>query len=236
MEASINSIESFSTIDGPGIRTVIFFNGCTLRCKYCHNPEMWSYLPKNASVEEIYKKVLRNANYFGKSGGVTYSGGEPLLQSKFLTELSKKLKESNINIALDTAGISKTNYEELLQYVDIIIFDIKDITETRYKNLTSGDIHESIEFIKKANELNKKFIIRQVLVPGIHDTLEFIDELNEYIKRHFKKENILSIEFIPYHHLGKEKYKSLGINYPLNCEEMSQQKCEKLYKYFQSIY
>ena len=90
---------------------------------------------------------------------MTYSGGEPLLQSKFLTELSKKLKESNINIALDTAGISKTNYEELLQYVDIIIFDIKDITETRYKNLTSGDIHESIEFIKKANELNKNLLL-----------------------------------------------------------------------------
>lgn len=236
MEASINSIESFSTVDGPGIRTVIFFNGCSLRCKYCHNPEMWSHLPNNASVDEVYEKILRNINYFGKSGGVTYSGGEPLLQSEFLTELSKKLKKANINVALDTAGISNTDYKELLKYIDIIIFDIKDITEKRYKDLTTGNIDKSLEFIKTANEMNKKFIIRQVLVPGMHDSIQFINELKKYIDKHFKKENIIDIEFIPYHYLGKEKYQSLGIKYQLKCEEMSLKNCEKLYKYFQSLY
>lgn len=236
MEASINSIESFSTVDGPGIRTVIFFNGCSLRCKYCHNPEMWSHLPNNASVDEVYEKILKNINYFGKSGGVTYSGGEPLLQSEFLTELSKKLKKANINVALDTAGISNTDYKELLKYIDIIIFDIKDITEKRYKDLTTGNIDKSLEFIKTANEMNKKFIIRQVLVPGMHDSIQFINELKKYIDKHFKKENIIDIEFIPYHYLGKEKYQSLGIKYQLKCEEMSLENCEKLYKYFQSLY
>ncbi len=236
MKASVNSVESFSTVDGPGIRTVIFFNGCSLRCKYCHNPEMWSLLPSNITVDELYNKIIRNKSYFNDKGGVTFSGGEPLLQAPFLTELSKKLKKAGINIALDTAGITNKDYKELLEYIDIIIFDIKDITEARYKDLTLGDIEKSLEFIKTANDLNKKFIIRQVIVPEIHDNYKFIDDLKKYIDNHFKKENILDIEFIPYHHLGKEKYKALGIDYPLKCEEMSSQKCDELYKYFQKKY
>lgn len=235
MFASVNSIESFSTVDGPGIRTVIFFNGCHLRCKYCHNPEMWNSQPQNISTEELYKKIMKNYNYFGSSGGVTYSGGEPLCQSKFLIELSKMLKNSKVNIALDTAGISYEDYKELLTYIDIIIFDIKDITKERYKSLTNGDILKSQEFIKIANELNKKFIIRQVVVPGIHDTYDYMEKLKKYIDTYFKYENILKIEFIPYHYLGKEKYEKLNITYPLNCKEMNEVKCNELYNYFQSL-
>lgn len=157
MKASINSIESCSTVDGPGIRSVIFFNKCLLRCKYCHNPEMWHEQSQNYTPEELANKIKRFKPYYGATGGVTLSGGEPLLHWEFIINLAKILKKENIHIALDTAGYGLGNYEKLLPYIDLIIFDIKDIDEPRFKNLTSGNINQVWEFLNIANKMQKSF-------------------------------------------------------------------------------
>lgn len=236
MNGSVASIETFSVVDGPGIRTVVFFNQCHLRCIYCHNPEMWEKGINNITEDELVNKILRNKDYFGESGGVTFSGGEPLLHSKFLINVCKKLKEYNIHIALDTAGVGD-NYIELLNYIDLIIFDIKHTTIEGYKKVTKFLPDKSLEFIDVANKLNKKFWIRQVIVPTIMDNKEYIKSLNDYIKEHFKIENILKIEFLPYHKLGREKYIKLGIPYPcLNIPEMNKDECDKLYNKFMELY
>ena len=230
MMASISSIETFGTVDGPGIRTVVFFNECKLRCIYCHNPEMWCKGKNNTTVDELVEKILKNKDYFGESGGVTYSGGEPLLHSDFIIEVSKKLKKHNIHIALDTAGVGNGNYEELLKYIDLIILDIKHTTKEGFKLVTQVDSNEHIKFIKDANKLNKKFWIRQVIIPGITDSENYLLSLKEYIKQ---INNIERIEFLPYHKLGQEKYKKLGIPYPCkNIPEMEKTKCNELYQKF----
>ena len=230
MMASINAIETFGTVDGPGIRTVVFFNGCKLRCIYCHNPEMWYMGKKNISVNELVEKILKNKENFIKTGGVTFSGGEPLLYSDFIIEVSKKLKKHNIHIALDTAGVGLGNYQELLKYIDLIILDIKHTTKTGLKKITQTETTEYENFISDANKLNKKFWIRQVIVPGIMDNEEYLLSLKEFIK---KINNIEKIEFLPYHKLGREKYIKLGIPYPCeNTPEMDKDKCNELYNRF----
>lgn len=237
MRTSVDSIETFSTVDGPGIRTVVFFNECKLRCIYCHNPEMWCKREKNYSVDELADKILKNKEYFGEYGGVTFSGGEPLLQNEFLVNICKKLKNNNIHIALDTCGVGIGNYEEILKYVDLIIFDIKHTTNEGFKRVTRIETNEHEKFISIANKLNKKFWIRQVIVPGIMDNEEYLGSLNQYIKNNFKIENIEKIEFLPYHKLGREKY--IKLNIPYLCEnipEMNKQECENLYNRFLEIY
>lgn len=233
MTASIASIETFGTVDGPGIRTVVFFNGCRLRCIYCHNPEMWSKQEDNMTVDELVSKILKNKEYFGESGGVTFSGGEPLLHSDFIIEVSKELKKHNIHIALDTAGVGIGNYEELLNYIDLIIFDVKHTTVSGFEKVTQVNSNEPIKFIEVANKLNKSFWIRQVIVPGIMDNEEYLYSLKEYIKQ---IKNIEKIEFLPYHKLGREKYIKLGIPYPCeNIPEMDKEKCNELYDKFIDI-
>ena len=226
--ASIDSIESFSTKDGPGIRTVIFLNKCKLRCLFCHNPETWNMKDYNITVEEAYKKIINFKDYYGKNGGVTFSGGEPLLQSEFVIELSKLLKKDNINIALDTAGVGNGNYEEILKYVDLVILDIKDYRENGYFKMTGHTIDDFNEFLKVLNKTNKKIWIRQVIVPGMNDNEEYILGLKKYIKN---IKNITNIELLPYHTMAVEKYKKLGIPYRLEgVPDMNKDKCLKLEK------
>ena len=150
---SINSIESFGLVDGPGIRTVVFLNGCKLRCKFCHNPEMWIKGEYNYTVDELVNKIIRNKPYFSNNGGVTFSGGEPLLQSDFLIEVCKKLKKGNIHICLDTAGVGEIK-EELFNYIDLIILDIKHVDEDDYKNMTLRKMDDFNNFV---NFINKKY-------------------------------------------------------------------------------
>ncbi len=230
MKASIESIETFSTQDGPGIRTVIFFNGCKLRCIYCHNPETWSINDKTMTVDEVFNIIKNNIPYYGLNGGVTFSGGEPLLHDKFIIELCKKLKPYKINIALDTAGVGNGNYLELLKYIDLIIFDVKHTDSVGYKTITGSNTLESFEFIKCANKLNKDFWIRQVIIPNITDTNYYLESLKNYLKQ---INNIKKIEFLPYHKLGEEKYKKLNIDYKAkNIKEMDKDKCNLLYQEF----
>lgn len=228
LSASVNSIESFGLVDGPGIRTVIFFNGCLLRCKFCHNPEMFQMQEANTTVEELVEKIKRFKPYFKNNGGVTYSGGEPLLQVDFLIELSKALKEENVHIALDTAGVGIGKYEEILKYIDLVILDIKHLTPAGYEELVRHKIDEFLKFVEVLKKLNKDLWIRQVVVPGIHDNEEYMEMLVSYLKT---LPNIKRIEFLPFHKMGDEKYEKLGINNPLkNTPAMDGNKCRALYE------
>ncbi len=226
--ASIDSVESFSTKDGPGIRTVIFFNGCKLRCLFCHNPETWTKKEDNTTVKELYEKIIKFKEYYGNNGGVTFSGGEPLLRDKFIIELAKLLKKDNINIALDTAGVGNHNYEEILKYMDLIILDIKDYRDDGYLKMTGHPIDDFKEFLESLNKSNKKVWIRQVIVPGINDNKEYIIGLKEYLKN---IKNITNVELLPYHTMAVEKYQKLNIDYVLkDTKAMDKNKCMELEK------
>ena len=235
-KGSIASIETFGLVDGPGIRTVIFLNGCNLRCKFCHNPEMWKMGDENYTSEEIVKKVLRNKPYFKNNGGVTFSGGEPLLQYDFLLETCQKLKREGIHIALDTAGIGLGNYEELFKYIDLVLLDVKHITKDGYLDITSRNYFgKYMEFLKDLNTSNVEVWIRQVIVPGIHDNKDYLKNLKKFIKNNIK--NVIRIDFLPYHKLGSEKYDKLGIINPYqDKEEMNKEICDKLYQEFMEDY
>ena len=216
MKGYIHSFESFGTVDGPGIRYVIFMQGCPLKCKYCHNRDTWDVnIGKKYEVDDVINKVLRAKTYFDSSnGGVTASGGEPLLQANFLTELFKKLKYNNIHTALDTAGSIKINdqIKELLKYTDLVILDIKHIDSLKCINLTGMSNKNELDFAKYCSDNNIKLWIRQVLVPGYTDdeqdlikTKEFIDTLKSVEK----------VEVLPYHDLGKIKWENMELSYPL---------------------
>ena len=234
IKGSISKTETFGLVDGPGIRTVIFMSGCKLRCKYCHNPEMWKMQEPNYTPKELVDIIIRNKPYFKRnSGGVTFSGGEPLLKSKFLIETCKLLKKENIHIALDTSGVGNGDYDEILSYIDLVLFDIKHITKEGYQDITNYKIDESKEFIKALNRSDKPVIIRQVIVPTIMVNEEYLSGLKEQLK---EIDNIKKLEFLPYHTLAKEKYKELGIEYPFDhIEAMDKDKCQKLYIKFIEI-
>ena len=199
IKGSVDSIESFGLVDGPGIRTVVFLNGCKLRCKYCHNPEMWTKKENNYTPEELANKIIRNKPYFRRNnGGVTFSGGEPLLQSEFLIEVCKILKTENGILGPGTyftAGVGNGNYKEILSYVDLVILDIKHTTKDGYLNLTSHPIDDSLKFIEELNNSGKDVYIRQVIVPGIMDNIHYLKTLKEQIKT---IKNVKKIEFLPY--------------------------------------
>lgn len=234
IKGAVDSIETFGLVDGPGIRTVVFLSGCRLRCKYCHNPELWFRGKENYTPYELAERILRNKNYFSRNGGVTFSGGEPLLQSKFIIEVAKILKKDHIHIALDTAGVGLGDYDELLPYVDLVIFDIKHTTKEGYQDLTGQPIDESLKFIDAMNRNHKKVWIRQVIVPGMMDNEAYLNSLVKTVK---KIKNVEKIEFLPYHKLGSEKYITLGIVNPYqDMPEMDKEKCQNLYQRFMELY
>ena len=227
-KGSIDSFETFSTLDGPGIRTVVFLNGCKLRCLFCHNPEMWNLKEKNFTPEEVVQKILRNKPYFKNGGGVTFSGGEPLLQIDFLIETCKLLKRENIHIALDTAGVGLGDYDEILSLVDLVIFDIKSLDDINYMKMTGNKISESLKFLECCQKNNKKMWIRQVIVPGINDSEAYIDSLAHFIK---KLKNIEKIELLPFHTMAFDKYQKLNLDNPLKDKvNMDKEICSKLEK------
>lgn len=227
----LNSIETMGLVDGPGVRFVAFLSGCKLRCLYCHNPETWKINETDIKItpEEFVEKVKRYIPYYEKEGGVTFSGGEPLLQSEFLLSTLKLLKQEGIHTAIDTAGVGNGEYEEILKYVDLVILDVKASNDKLYQYITGRDISETLKFIEVCNKLDKKMWIRQVIVPGINDTKENILELNEFLKQ---IKNVDKVELLPYHTLGNEKYKKLGIPYPLEAiKDMHESKIKELSTY-----
>lgn len=225
----IHSIESMGMVDGPGIRVVVFMQGCSLRCKYCHNPDTWNYNDgEEMTPEQLVKKLKRYRPYFETSGGgVTFSGGDPLRQPDFLIEVLKLCKKEGIHTCLDTSGYGVGKYDEILKYTDLVLFDIKDITKEGYKNVTLMDNDESLKFLEAMQRNEIKMWVRHVVVPGLTDGEEHIRELKKYISG---IKNVEKVELLPYHLLGVNKYESLGIKYPLaGVEEMSQEKLE-IYK------
>jgi pyruvate formate lyase activating enzyme len=216
MIGHIHSIESFGTVDGPGIRFVIFMQGCTLKCKYCHNRDTWKVnAGKKITIDELVKEIQNYRTYIENSGGgVTVSGGEPLLQAEFVTELFKKLKELGIHTALDSAGSIplSPSIKELLKYTDLVLLDIKHIEDEKAINLTGFSNKNNLEFAKYLNNINIPIWIRQVLVPGYTDDKFDLQKLKAFIN---SLSNVEKVEILPYHNLGKFKWDELGDKYEL---------------------
>ncbi len=232
MKGSIDSIETFGLVDGPGIRTVIFLNGCSLRCKFCHNPETWKIKELNYTSEEIVEKVKRNIPYFNNGGGVTFSGGEPLIQYDYLVNTCKLLKNENIHIAIDTAGIGSGEYTDLFNTIDMVLLDIKHIDREGYINITGTDRYlDFMNFVNQLNNTDLEVWIRQVIVPGINDNSDYIKQLAQFIKININ--NVTRVDFLPYHKMGVEKYIKLGLEDPYkDIPAMDKDKCDMLYKEF----
>lgn len=215
MKGRIHSFESLGAVDGPGIRFIIFMQGCTLKCKYCQNRDTWDINGgEEYEVDEILNKILKYKNYITPGGGVTISGGEPLLQSSFIIELFKKLKKENIHTCIDTSGnVALTDeIKELISLTDLFLLDIKCINDEVCKNLTGVSNKRELEFAKYLSDNNKKMWIRQVLVPTITDNEEDLKELSKFIK---SLKTVEKVEILKYHDLGKFKWKKLNKKYPL---------------------
>ena len=225
---NIDSFESMGLVDGPGVRFVVFMQGCPLRCAYCHNPETWSNEKKiQITPTELVKKISKYKTYFGEDGGVTFSGGEPLNQPEFLLEALKKCKENNINTCLDTSGFGD-NYDEILDYCDLVILDVKELDAERYQKLTGKKIDKFYAFLQKCQEKNVKLWLRQVILPHYNDSKESVLKLKEFAS---KLKNVEKIELLPYHSMAKEKYKKMGIKYRLeDLEDMNKERCKTLEK------
>lgn len=228
MKGYINSIETMGLVDGPGIRVVVFMQGCKLRCLYCHNPETWNLEGGiEVSPEELLLKIINYKEYFSSGGGVTFSGGEPLLQAEFLIEILKLCKKNKINTCIDTSGVGTDLDREVLENTDLVILDVKSSNKEDYQKITSGQFDVLEKFIDLCNELDKKMWVRQVIVPGVNDTEENILELKEYIK---KIKNLEKIELLPYHTYGIDKYNELKIEYRLKgVPDLTQDRVLELY-------
>lgn len=216
----IHSIETCGTVDGPGLRYVIFLQGCPMRCQYCHNPDTWE--PKKGdqmTVDEALSKFYSNLAFY-KNGGVTVTGGEPMMQMDFLIELFTKLKEDNVHTCIDTSGIMfQPNNEEmmkkidkLLELTDLVMLDIKHIDDEKHKELTSHSNERILAFARYLDEKNIPVWIRHVIVPRITLFKEYLERLGEFMAT---LSNVQALDVLPYHSMGKVKYESLDMEYPL---------------------
>lgn len=212
--ARIHSIETMGLVDGPGIRFVVFMQGCKLRCKYCHNPDTWNASNgEEISSVELLNKLKRYKLYFKNSGGgVTLSGGDPLLQPEFLKEFLKMCKEEGIHTCLDTSGFGFGDYDDILKYTDLVLLDIKHIDNMIHKDLTGQTREGFLEFLEAVKKNSVKIWIRHVIVKGYTDGEEHIKKFTEYINT---IPNVEKIELLGYHTHGEHKYEKLGIKYPL---------------------
>lgn len=216
MKGKIHSIESLGTVDGPGIRSVIFFQGCSLRCRYCHNPDTWNKTwGTEVDSKEVVQKVIRFKPYFGKQGGITLSGGEPLLQPEFATEILRECKEKGLHTAIDTSGwVDLSSLEKVLPYTDLLLLDVKALNTAEYEWLTgktNEKFRRALELIKSKKQ---ELWLRYVVLPGINDSTRHLDQLNELV--HFLGPCVKNVEFLPYHRLGVTKWEKLGLTYSLD--------------------
>ncbi len=211
----IHSFESLGAVDGPGIRFVVFMQGCHLKCKYCQNRDTWDINSgEQYTVKQVVEKIMRYKNYIvASNGGVTLSGGEPLLQQDFVISLFQELKKQNISTCLDTSGMFTITdkIKQIVDLTDIFLLDIKSINDETCKWLTGSSNSLELEFAKYINEKNKRIWIRQVLVPDITDKKEDLLKLKDFLKTI----NVEKFEFLPYHDLGKYKWEKLGLPYEL---------------------
>ena len=213
--AKVHSIESFGTVDGPGIRFVLFLQGCHLQCKYCHNRDTWDVNGGEfKSLDDIFDKIMRYKNYIYPNGGVTMTGGEPLLQSKFIFELFKKLKEEGIHTCVDTSGSLPLtdDIKNVLSVTDLVLLDIKHIDDAKCKELVGVSNKLELNFAKYLSDNNIPIWIRQVLVPGYTDDENDLLKLKDFLST---LKTVEKVEILPYHNMGEFKWKKLGFSYPL---------------------
>jgi len=214
---NIHSIESCGTVDGPGIRFVVFMQGCPMRCQYCHNPDSWSTLEnRKMTVPEIMHQY-EGVKEFVKSGGITVTGGEPLMQAAFVTELFRQAKTKNIHTALDTSGVlfnpqNTAAVDGLLKYTDLVLLDIKHIDNEEHKKLTGYPNTNILAFAEYLSEKDIPIWVRHVVVPGITDNEKYLKELGCFIGN---LNNVKALDVLPYHDMAISKYENLGIDYPL---------------------
>ncbi|MFI3328234.1 MAG: pyruvate formate-lyase-activating protein [Rikenellaceae bacterium] len=226
----IHSLESFGTVDGPGIRFVAFLQGCPLRCLYCHNPDTWSGDSADAKVmsaQELFAEVCKYNNFI-KTGGVTLSGGEPLLQASEAAELFELCRKEGIHTALDTAGVLwSDDVERLLKSTDLVLLDIKSIDEKQFEEITvTGKLKRTLEFLDKLQERGIKTWIRHVVVPGYTDNDELLAKLSKFVAGYSVVEKV---EILPYHDLGVQKYVAMGLDYPLEgIEPLAKSRAEEI--------
>ncbi|MBW8384372.1 MAG: pyruvate formate lyase-activating protein [Youngiibacter sp.] len=228
MKGRIHSMESMGLVDGPGIRVVVFLQGCKLRCLYCHNPDTW-LMGGGELIEaaDLVKKIKRFKPYFEKSGGgVTFSGGEPLMQPEFLLECLKLCRQEGIHTVIDTAGYGFGEYTEILEYTDMVLFDMKHIDPENYMLLTGRTGSTSLRFLEAVQKAGVKMWIRHVVVPGITDGEEHIRRLADKLK---PIRGVIKVELLPYHTLGQNKYEEMHIKYKLDgVEPMDKERCNYL--------
>ena len=215
MNGQIHSIQSLGTLDGPGVRCVVFLQGCPLRCIYCHNPDTWN--PSggvNMTPQEVFEKIKRYRSYYGSEGGVTVSGGEPLMQSAFVTELFTLCRQSGIHTAIDTSGhgADLKGLDSLLAVTDLVLLDVKMTTEDAYRQNIGGSLSQTLQMLNLLEEKNIPVWIRHVVVPGITDDPKQLARLGAFLAT---LTNIQALDVLPYHIMGVSKYKELDIPYPL---------------------
>lgn len=216
----IHSTESFGSVDGPGVRFIIFVSGCPMRCQFCHNPDTWKMQDGELkTTDELLKTALRYKSYWKDKGGITVSGGEPLMQMDFLIDLFKKAKEQGVHTNIDTSGAVFTKEEpffgklqELLKYTDMLMLDIKHIDDEQHKILTGQSNKNILEFARYLSDIKKPIWIRHVLVPERSDNDEYLERLHDFIET---LDNVERVEVLPYHTLGAYKWKELGYDYKL---------------------
>lgn len=213
--AKVHSVESFGTVDGPGIRFVLFLQGCHLQCKYCHNRDTWDINSGTyKSLDEIFDKIMKYKNYIYPNGGVTITGGEPLLQAKFVFELFTKLKEQNIHTCIDTSGMVALtdDIKKVLSVTDLVLLDIKHIDDGKCKELVGKSNKLELEFARYLSDNNINMWLRQVIVPGYTDEEQDLLKLKWFIA---SLKTVQKVELLPYHDMGKFKWKNLGTKYDL---------------------
>ena len=222
MIGRVHSIQTMGTVDGPGVRFVVFLQGSNLRCDYCHNPDTWAHDGAELLIDsaELAQRANRYRNYYGKTPGITVSGGEALCQQDFVIELFRECKKLGFHTALDTAGSVQAK-QELLELTDLCLLDIKYTTEAEYRQYTGGSLTQTLAFLQQLQEAKVDTVIRQVIVPGRNDTIETMDALQSLIKGY---NCVKKIELLPYRNLCIEKYDALGIPFPL--QELEQTSSE----------
>ena len=228
MHGFIHSTESFGTVDGPGVRFVIFLQGCPMRCQYCHNPDTWKMNSGSVrSAQSLIQDYERNKAFYTK-GGITVTGGEALMQIDFLLELFTLAKQKNIHTCLDTSGITfrgddssySKKLDKLMELTDLVLLDIKHIDPAEHKKLTGHDNHRILAFARYLDQKQIPVWIRHVVVPGINDDPKYLSRLGAFLGT---LSNIKALDVLPYHIMGVSKYKSLGIPYPLEGVEPATQ-------------
>ncbi|MBQ7117749.1 MAG: pyruvate formate lyase-activating protein [Clostridia bacterium] len=227
MKGYVHSLQSMGTVDGPGVRAVLFTEGCPLRCAYCHNPDTWEMKEESlVGAEEIAERIIRLYPYI-KNGGVTFSGGEPCVQAEFLYEVALLLKEKKLHIALDTSGcILDESTKKLLTATDMVLLDVKMTSEEDYGKYIGGSLGKTMDFLGYLEKKGIETHIRHVVVPGINDTEEDIKKLRELISPYTC---VSKTELLPFRTLCLEKYENMGIEFPLKgTEQMDKERLQKL--------